>query len=88
MFTLNFRLFIYLVDKKQIFDFLVKDLPTIKSHKEVLLMYDTIIPTLNKNIMKTELTEMYPRRALLIYDKDKRRTHPVSMLHFNIICKF
>ena len=63
------------MDKKVVFDFLVKDLPKIKDKKEVVLMYDTIVPTLNKNMMKSELISMYPKRGLLMYDIHKKEEH-------------
>ena len=75
IFCCFFRIFIYLVNKTEIFDFLMKDMPEIKDQKEIVLLHDGIIPQLHKNLEKNELCQTYPLRGMLIYDTQYKDGH-------------
>ena len=70
----NFRFFIYLVDKREIFKQLERDAPPENQREEgvTYVVEDFIVSTLLHNCQKEGLKQFYPHRAVLVYNINKK----------------
>ena len=69
-----FRYFIYIVDKREIYKQLNRDVPPENEREEnvTYVVEDFIVSTLLHNCTKEELKHFYPHRVVLVYNINKK----------------
>ena len=74
IFIICFRIFIYLVNKDDIYKELANRAFEVKEN-EIIILADAIIPALLERLEKEEVSKIYPFRGILIYTMNTKVVH-------------
>ena len=74
IFIICFRIFIYLVNKDDIYKELANKAFEVKEN-EIIILADAIIPALLERLEKEEVSKIYPFRGILVYTMNTKEVH-------------
>ena len=74
IFIICFRIFIYLVNKDDIYKELANRAFEVKEN-EIIILADAIIPALLERLEKEEVSKIYPFRGILVYTMNNKDVH-------------
>ena len=74
IFIICFRIFIYLINKDDIYKELANRAFEVNEN-EIIVLVDAIIPALLEKLEKEEVSQIYPFRGILVYTMNNKEVH-------------